>query len=275
MMTQRKNEIGREAARAAMNSKDPKDYNVRAVERAMQILTCFDDEHPERGVSEIGQIVGLHKATAHRIVTTLVNYRFLERAVDGQRYRLGTRLADLGYKVIGRLDMRREALPFMARLTQKWGEMCDLSLFEDGQVLYIEVLQGSFTLSIKAAVGLRLPAHCTASGKLFLAGMPDKELDEFLKRPLIAFTDKTITSPNKLRSQLDEIRKDWIGFDEEEMELGIRAIAAPIRNLQGVMVAAISIPSPTSRMTAERRPEMIQSLRETAAVVSRRLGWKG
>jgi IclR family KDG regulon transcriptional repressor len=260
---------------SAMQGKDPSDYNVRAVERAMQILTCFDDEHPERGVSEIGQIVRLHKATAHRIVTTLVNYGFLERAADGQRYRLGMRLADLGYKVVGRLNLRREALPFMTLLTHKWGETCDLSLYEDGQVLYIEVLPGSFALSIKAAVGLRLPAYCTASGKLFLANLPATQLEDFLKHPLIPQTKKTITSPDELRRQLAKILEQGYGLDDEEMEVGIRAIAAPVRDLQGVMIAAISIPSPTSRMTMERVPEMLQSLKETADEVSRRMGWNG
>ena len=93
--------------------KDPNDYNVRAVERALQIMECFDNEHPERGISEIAQAVDLHKATAHRIVTTLVNYGYLERADEGQKYRLGLELTNLGFKVIHRMDLRREALPHM------------------------------------------------------------------------------------------------------------------------------------------------------------------
>ena len=96
--------------------KDPTDYNVRAVERALQIMECFDDEHPERGISDIAQAVGLHKATAHRIVTTLVNYGYLERVEDGQKYRLGLELPNLGYKVLRRMDLRREAVPFMKQL---------------------------------------------------------------------------------------------------------------------------------------------------------------
>ena len=135
--------------------KDPNEYNVRAVERALHIMGCFDSEHPERGISEIAEAVGLHKATAHRIVTTLVNYGYLERVADDQKYRLGLELANLGFKVIRRMDLRREALPYMQQLVQEWDETCDLSIFDQGRVFYIEVLQGNQALTIAAAVGQR------------------------------------------------------------------------------------------------------------------------
>ena len=93
--------------------KDQSEYNVRAIERALQILDCFGDKNPERGVSEIAKAVNLHKATTHRIVTTLLNYGYLERADDDQRYCLGLKLAGLGFSVIRRMDLRREAIPYM------------------------------------------------------------------------------------------------------------------------------------------------------------------
>jgi len=255
-------------------NKDPNDYNVRAVERALQILGCFDDEHPERGVSEIAQAVDLHKATTHRIVTTLVNYGFLERAADGQKYRLGLELTDLGFKVIRRMDLRREAMAFMNRLVTRWDEACDLSIFDQGNVFYIEVIQGNHALTIAAAVGMRLPAHATASGKLFLAYRSAEELDAYLDQPMVRYTDKTITTPEQLRGQLELVRRQGYASDEEELELGIRAVAAPIFNQNGEIVAAMSMPGPASRMTLERIPEIAESLIEAGRAVSRRLGWK-
>lgn len=252
--------------------KDPNDYNVRAVERALQILSCFDDKHPERGVSEIAIVVGLHKATTHRIVTTLLKYGYLERAADGLRYRLGLELIDLGYKAIRRMDLRREASPYMERLVQQWDETCDLSLFDHGKVFYIEVLKGNHALSIAAAVGQRLPAHCTASGKLFLAFLSPQELDALLNQTLIAYTDKTITSSDKLRNHLETIRQQGFGFDDEEYEAGIRAVSAPICNQQGIVIAAMSIPGPTSRMTLDRIPNIAESLIEATRAISRRMG---
>ena len=213
--------------------KDPNGYNVRSVERALQILSCFDDEHPERGVSEIAQVVGLHKATTHRIVTTLLHCRYLERAADGQRYRLGLQLADLGFKVIRRMDLRREALPYMTQLAQQWDEACDLSVFDRGEVFYIQVVHGNHALTIAAADGQRLPAHCTTSGKLFLAHLASHELEAVLSQPLVSYTDKTITSTDELCRQLEVIRQQGYGFDDEEYEAGIRAVSAPIRNQEG------------------------------------------
>ena len=251
--------------------KDPTDYNVRAVERALQILSSFDDQHTERGLSEIAQGVDLHKATTHRLVTTLVNYGYLERT-DGQKYRLGLRLTDLGYKAIRRMDLRREALPYMTQLSQQLEEACDLSIFDRGEVFYIEYVPGPHALTVAAAVGQHLPAYCTASGKLLLANLPPDKLNAYLEHPLVAYTDKTITSPEKLRQQLDEVRERGYAVDDEELEEGIRAVSAPICNRRGEISASISVPGPTSRMTKDRIPQIAQALRETARTISRRMG---
>lgn len=253
--------------------KNPNDYNVRAVERALQILGCFDDEHPERGISDIAQAVGLHKATAHRIVTTLVNYGYLERVVEEQKYKLGLELPNLGYKVLRRMDLRREALPFMKQFVDEWDETCDLSIFDQGRVFYIEVIRGNRALTISAAVGQGLPAHCTASGKLFLAYHPADELDVFLKLPLNSYTKKTVTSPGELRKQLEEIRQQGYAVDYEEYEPGVCAVAAPIFNRSGRVIAAIGVPSPMSRMTPERISQIAEAFKEAATAISHRMGY--
>jgi DNA-binding IclR family transcriptional regulator len=249
--------------------------NVRSIQRALRILDSFDDQHPEMGVSEIAVAVGLHKATAHRIVTTLVHHGYLERAPGGQKYRLGLQLTHLGLKALRRLDLRREALPHMTRVAQEWDEACDLSLYDRGEVFYIEVLQGNHALTIAASVGQRLPAHCTASGKVFLAHLPPEEVEAFLSRPLRPCTDKTVTSPDLLRREIAATRLRGYGFDNEETEEGVRAVSAPIRNQEGAVVAAMGMPGPSSRMTMERVEGIASALRDAAAGVSRRLGWRG
>lgn len=253
--------------------KDPTDYNVRAVERALQILGCFDNGHPERGISEIAQAVELHKATAHRIVTTLVNYGYLERADDGQKYRLGLELTNLGFKVIHRMDLRRDAVPYMKQLIEQWDETCDLSVFDRGEVLYIEVLRGNRALTVAAAVGQRLPAHPTASGRLFLAHLLPNELDAILSQPLASYTEHTITSPDELRKELEIIRNRGYAIDNGGFEVGVCAVAAPIYNRRGTMIAAIGSPSPISRMTPERISEIAEAFKEAAQAISRRMGY--
>jgi IclR family transcriptional regulator, KDG regulon repressor len=249
--------------------------NVRAVERALQILACFDDEHPERGITDIAQAVKLHKATTHRLVTTLMSFGYIERAEDGQRYRLGLRLADLGYKVIGRMDLRRESQPFMADLTRRLGETSDLCVYDRGQVLYIEMVQGNHTLTIAAAVGRSLPVHATASGKVLLAHLPEQECEAILSGPLARHTLHTITNPETLRRELEVVRTQGYAVDDEELEAGVRAVSVPVRNRDGAVIAAMSIASPASRLTLERIPDTAKELIAVADAVSRRLGWPG
>jgi len=249
--------------------------NVRAVERALQILGCFDDKHPERGVSEIAQAVGLHKATTHRIVTTLVSYGYLERAEDGQRYRLGVRLANLGFMVMRRMDLRREAMPIMTDLASRLDETCDLSVFNRGEVYFVEVVQGSRALTIAAAVGRSLPVHATASGKVLLAFLPEAASEIPLEGPLVAHTHRTITRPAELHRHLDVVRSQGYAVDDEELELGVRAVSAAVRDRDGNVVGALSVTCPTSRLPLDRVPAIATEARQAADAISRRLGWQG
>jgi DNA-binding IclR family transcriptional regulator len=248
--------------------KDPKTYNVRAVERAVQILSSFDGEHAERGVSEIAQATGLHKATAHRIIMTLLNCGFLERTADGERVRLGLRLVELGLGALRGLDLRRAAFPYMQQLVERFQETCDLGIFDRGRVLYVEVVHSEHSLTIAVRVGRHLPVHCTASGRVFLAFLPPEVVEPILSAPLTAYTERTITSPARLREELEATRQRGYGLDDEEFEVGIRAISAPVRDIDGNVIAAISIPGPSNRLTPERIPEIAEALIEAANVVS-------
>ena len=248
--------------------RDPKSYNVRAVERAVQILSSFDSEHAKQGVSEIAHSTGLHKATTHRITMTLLNSGFLERTADGEQFRLGLPLVKLGMGALHRLDVRRAAQSYMHRLVDELKEICTLGLFDRGQVLYVEVVHSKHSLTIAARVGRHLPAHCTASGKVLLAFLPPEVVEPVLSAPLRAYTEKTITSPERLREELSIIQQRGYAVADEELEMGIWAISAPIRTLDQDVVAAMSIPFPVNRLNPERIPEIAQALLETANAVS-------
>lgn len=251
--------------------RDPDRYNVRAVERAMQILAAFDGEPEERGVSEIAQATGLHKATTHRIMMTLLNGGFLERAGDGERFRLGLRVAELGLSVLRRLDVRRAAFPYMEKLVERFQETCDLGIFDRGWVLYVEVVHSEHSLTIAARIGRRLPAYCTASGRLFLAFLPPEVVDPIVNGALVPCTERTITSPERLREELELTRQRGYAIDDEELEEGIRAVSAPIRDVHGNVIAALSIPGPVSRMPPSRIPEIVEALLEATDAISSRV----
>ncbi len=248
--------------------RDPESYNVRAVERAMEILAGFDSEHEERGVSEVAQATGLHKATVHRLMMTLLHGGYLDRAGDGEKFRLGMRVVELGLGALRRLDVRRAAFPYMEQLVERFQETCDLGIFDRGWVLYIEVVHSEHSLTIAARIGRRLPAYCTASGRVFLAFLPPEVVEPILSGPLNPCTGQTITSVARLREELEATRKRGYAIDDEEFEAGIRAVSVPVRNVEGEVVAALSMPGPVNRMPPERLPEITAALLEAADAIS-------
>lgn len=253
-----------------MSNKEPdlERYNVRAVERAIQILMAFDDRNPERGVTEIAQATGLHKATVHRIIMTLLQHGLLERTAEGEKFRLGVGMVDLGLRALRNLDLRRVARPYMQQLVDRFQETCDLGIFDQGQVLSIEVLYGDHALIVATRVGTHLPIHCTASGKTFLAFLPPEVVEPLLNVPLKACTEQTITCADRLREELEATRQRGYAIDDEEFEPGIRAVAVPVRDVFGNVIATLAIPGPVYRMTWERVSEMAPALTEAASAIS-------
>ncbi len=253
--------------------KDPSRYNVQVIDRIMHILKCFDDAHPVLGVSQIAGMVGLHRATTHRLMTALATAGFLERVPGSDKYRLGTRLLEMGLSILRRLDFRQEALSHMRELVERFGEVCDLGILDGDKVLYIDVLPSRYPIAVSVSTGLRLPAHCTASGKAILAFLPLQEVDALLRDPLPRLTEHTVTSKAAFLQQLEEIRRRGWALDDEETEIGVRAVAVPIRDITGRAIASIGIPGPTGRMGSDRMEEMGAALLEAARAVSARLGW--
>jgi DNA-binding IclR family transcriptional regulator len=155
-------------------------------------------------------------------------------------------------------------------MVDRFQETCDLGVFDEGQVLCIEMVHSKHWLTIAAGVGRHLPIHCTSSGRVFLAFLPPETVEPLLKAPFEAYTEKTITSPARLREELEAVRQRGYGVDDEEFEEGIRAISASIRNIDGNVIAAMSIPGPTERLAPDRVEEIAQALVEAANAVSAR-----
>ena len=213
------------------------------------------------------QATGLHKATTYRIVVTLLNGGFLERTPDGERFRLGLRVVALGLGALRDLDFRQAAFPYMQQLVERFQETCTLGVFDRGQVLLLEIVHSRYALTIGDKVGRQMPAHCTASGKVLLAFLPSEVAEPVLNAPLEAYTEKTITSPARLREEFEVVRQRGYALNDEEFEVGLRTVSAPIWDIDGNLIAALSMPGPTSRITPERIPEIAQALVETAEAV--------
>jgi DNA-binding IclR family transcriptional regulator len=156
----------------------------------------------------------------------------------------------------------------MQELVERFDETCDLGIVDGGMVLYVEVVHSKHSLTIAARVGRRLPAHCTASGQVFLAFLPSEVVEPLLSEPLMPCTEKPTSSLAQLRRELEATRRRGYALDDEEFEEGIRAVSAPIRNIEGNVIAALSMPGPIHRTPPQRIPEIVDALVEAANGIS-------
>ncbi len=249
-------------------------YRIQAIERAVAILGAFSAEEPELGVSELAARLGLHKSTVHRFVVNLEAAGFLERTRTTARYRLGLRIFELGGLVLKQMNLWEEALPYLEGLVSESGETGHLAVLAGGEAVYIEKVEARRSLRIPSAIGRGYPAHATSLGKVLLANLDDAgAVDDLIaERGLAKFAPNTITDPDRLRTELQEVRERGYAVDDEEYEEGLRCIGAPIVGHTGQVVAAIGMGGPVTRVTPERVEELGSLVMEAADGLSRRMG---
>jgi DNA-binding IclR family transcriptional regulator len=248
---------------------------LQSVERAILILKAFNQEKPERGVSELSRELGLHKSTVSRLMQTLEHGGLLARSADTERYRLGVDLIGLAAQVVDYLDAREVARPHLRLLAESCRETTVLSVLDGGQVVNLEQFV-PHTRRIKniGRVGRRMDPHCTAAGKVLLAYLPPHGRDLILDFPLQRFTPYTITSSHELARELDHICEQGYAVAQEELEEGLAAIAAPLRDHRRQVVAAIAVAGPAYRIAPGMYPELAAQLVDAAARISEQLGYK-
>jgi DNA-binding IclR family transcriptional regulator len=244
---------------------------VQSVDRALTILEVLS-RVPEAGVTEIAAELGVHKSTAFRLVTTLEAHRLVEQTSDRGRYRLGLGLLRLAGATTARLDLVQEARPVCRQLAADTGETVNVAVLSDSSALYLDQVAGSSALQPHNWVGQHIPLHATSNGKVLLSGLEDGRLDEVL-RSLPRYTSLTITTRSKLRAEVAHVRECGYAVAVDELEEGLTAVAAPVRNAHGDVVASMSVSGPTFRLAEERVAEVIPLLVASAQEVSHRLGW--
>lgn len=254
---------------------EPKNSNtIQSIERALRILEEFTAKEKELGVTELAKRVGLNKSTCFGILQTLQSKGYLEQNEDNGKYCLGLKLFELGQTYEAGLELREISRPYLQLLVEKTRETVHLVVRNKMDAVYIEKVEGPSAINIISQVGKRVNLHCTGVGKCLMAHFPPKDLDTVMKRDLIKFTPYTITDKQKLNQELNHIRERGFSIDDEEIELGLRCVAAPIFNYKGETIGAISISGPTSRITYERIAELSVLVKETAQDISQRLGYK-
>jgi DNA-binding IclR family transcriptional regulator len=252
-------------------SRPPEPERLQSVARAMQLLEIIAEDG-EMGVSDLARRLDVHKATASRLASTLASRGLIERDRATGRYRLGFGLIRLAGAVMANLDLVRVARPILEDLAHETRETVNLGVLAGDSVVYVDQLSGARSVVSVSWVGRRTPLHCTSNGKVLLAYMPAADRSRFLGGPLEALTPRTIVDPAALNAELEDARQRGYAKALEELEEGLNAVAAPIRQADGTVTAALSVSGPAFRMTARDLPRIGQITARSASEVSRRLG---
>jgi DNA-binding IclR family transcriptional regulator len=243
---------------------------LSSVSKALTLLDAFSAEQQELTLSELARRTGAHKSSAFRLLATLEAHGFVQKAPDGRGYRLGWKLVELAGRLLAHHELRELAAPFMEELADRSGEIVHLSVLDGGEIVYLDKRGRSQPLTVSTTIGGRGPAHASAMGKALLAGLPAGEAERRLG-PLRRFTATTITDRRRLAQELADIRTQGYALDNEEAFPGIRCVAAPLRDAEGRVRAAISVTAPSQRMSARRQAELRKWVMDTAARISERM----
>ena len=263
--------VRREPARARVMATGSR--TVQSVDRAVSILEILA-RSGEGGVTDIARELGVHKSTAFRLVAALERRDLVEQVAGRGKYRLGTGILRLAGATTSRLDLVQESRGVARQLAQRTGETVNVAVLSDGAALYMDQVAGSSALQPHNWVGQRIPLHATSNGKVLLSMLESTEVRRQVPH-LRSYTPHTITSFEDLMSELDDVRRRGFAIAIDELEIGLTAVAAPIRNSHGEPVASMSISGPTFRLDARRVPQMAEAVAAAADEVSSRLGWRG
>lgn len=251
----------------------------RSLERGLAILGCFTPEHPLLGIAELAEKLGMSRPTTHRYVSTLVSLGYLEQDVT-RKYRLGLGTIDLGAG-LNAMGLCRRAHPHLQELAQRSGYAAEIAVLDGTEILLLDRVHNSRAGQEKpeevVQARSRLPAYCTSMGKVLLAYLP-----EGLQERLISEMDltkrgqRTITSKTALRAQLEDVQQEGLAINDEELRAGSVAIAAPVREESGDVIAAVGLAACGGVLDVEELVTRFEgALRGTAERISRQLGWRG
>jgi DNA-binding IclR family transcriptional regulator len=246
---------------------------IQSVDRAAAILEILARDG-DAGVTEIAAELGVHKSTASRLLAALDRRELVAQDSARGRFRLGMGIVRLAGAVGRGLDVVRESRPVCQALAGQVGETVNIAVLSGRDALYLDQVAGPAALSPHNWAGQRIPLHATSDGKVLLAYLPPAQAEECLAAaPLPRFTEHTITDLAEFPRLLAEVRRRGYATAVDELEAGLTAVAAPVRNAEGRVIASISASGPSFRIPPSRVAELAESVQQAAAEISRRLGW--
>jgi IclR family pca regulon transcriptional regulator len=238
---------------------------VQSLERGLAVIRAFHADTPELTLSDVARATGLTRAAARRFLLTLLDLGYVR--TDGRLFSLTPRVLELGYSYLSSISLPEVAVPHLERLVTEVHESSSVSVLDGDDVVYVARIPTSRIMAVSINVGTRFPAYATSMGRVLLAGLPEDELTAYLERTqLRRLTPKTITSPKALAAELARVRAQGWALVDQELEEGLRAIAAPIRDRSGKVVASANVSAHASRTSPDDiRRDLLPPLLATAA----------
>lgn len=245
---------------------------IQSLERGLSVINSFSRDHDAQTLSEVAGRTGLTRATARRVLLTLAELGYVDQS--GRTFSLTPKVLDLGYSFLSSFHVVELAQPSMERLVDEVHESSSMSVLDDHEIVYVARVPTSRIMTIALALGSRLPAYPTSMGRVLLAGLEDRELDEFIDdTEFEKLTPHTVTDPKEYRALIEQVRADGYALVDQELEEGVRSIAAPIRNDRGEVIAAMNVSCHASRIDVGRmRKEFRPKLIAAADEISERVG---
>lgn len=242
---------------------------VQSVERTLAVITAFDGEHPELSLAEVSRRAGLNRAAARRFLHTLAALGYVRS--DGRLFALTPKVLELGFAYLSSLDLTEIAEPHLKSLSATIKESTSVSVLDGPDIVYVARAACRRIMSVRISVGTRFPAYATSMGRVLLAGLAEPQLAAYLDRvELAAITPTTVTTPTALLAELSVVREQGYAVVDQELEIGLRSVAAPIRGRDGSVIAAINVSTSTSLLVAgaDPVPGILPHLLTTAAAIS-------
>ena len=253
------------------------DYTIQKVVQALTILEQFHDEVDELGVGELSKRLNLNQGSVELLLATLKSRNYIEQNSSTSNYRLGFKNLELAQTVLRQIDLYRVSHPVLASISAECCETAAVAVLSKCHVIELDAIQSDHPVQVMSRVGVHLPLHCTAAGKVLFASKGPNEQEKLLQGlELESYTRKTVTGAGELRLKLREIAEAGYAIDDEELDREVRGVAAPIRDYAGLVVGAVVITGPSCRISLERLTgEMARLVQDAARQISARLGFHG
>lgn len=248
---------------------------VQSVDRTIAIMELLSTHQDGLGLTEVSQLIGLHKSTVHRLLLTLIHHGYVSQSQHNQRYHLSIKMFEIGSRIIDRMELLKVARPYIEAIRDVTNEVVHLVIPDGTDMVYIDKVESNNNIRMHSRIGARSPLYSTSAGKAMMAYWPEPKVREVWEASeIIQRTPNTVVVYDELLKVLEKVREAGYALDEEENEFGIRCIGAPVFNYRNDVIGAVSISGPTIRVTCEVIDAFKEHLLKYTRLISNEMGYR-